>query len=89
MKLASFLGLAAMGQTIVMLTVRIDLSIAWVLTASTVVFTSWNIIGPWALALAADPAASVPAEGASLTTKRALSQTSMPSNGPLRFENSV
>ena len=34
-----------------------------------------------ALALAADPAASVPAEGASLT--------SMPSNGPLRFENSV
>ena len=39
MKLASFLGLAAMGQTIVMLTGGIDLSIAWVLTASAVVFT--------------------------------------------------
>jgi ribose transport system permease protein len=38
-KLASFLGLAAMGQTIVMLTGGIDLSIAWVLTASAVVFT--------------------------------------------------
>jgi ribose/xylose/arabinose/galactoside ABC-type transport system permease subunit len=47
MKLASFLGLAAMGQTIVMLTGGIDLSIAWVLTASAVVFTSWNNIGPW------------------------------------------
>jgi predicted ABC-type sugar transport system permease subunit len=89
MKLASFLGLAAMGQTIVILTGCIDLSIAWVLTASAVVFTSWNIIGPWALALAADPAASVPAEGASLKTKRALPQTSKPSNGPLRFQNSV
>jgi ribose transport system permease protein len=38
-KLASFLGLAAIGQTIVMLTGGIDLSIAWVLTASAVVFT--------------------------------------------------
>jgi ribose transport system permease protein len=38
-KLASFLGLAAVGQTIVMLTGGIDLSIAWVLTASAVVFT--------------------------------------------------
>jgi ribose transport system permease protein len=40
-KLASFLGLAAMGQTIVMLTGGIDLSIAWVLTASAVVFTGF------------------------------------------------
>jgi ribose transport system permease protein len=39
LKLASFLGLAAIGQTIVMLTGGIDLSIAWVLTASAVVFT--------------------------------------------------
>jgi ribose transport system permease protein len=39
LKLASFLGLAAIGQTVVMLTGGIDLSIAWVLTASTVVFT--------------------------------------------------
>ena len=40
LKLASFLGLAAIGQTIVMLTGGIDLSIAWVLTASAVVFTA-------------------------------------------------
>jgi len=39
LKLASFLGLAAIGQTVVMLTGGIDLSIAWVLTASAVVFT--------------------------------------------------
>jgi ribose transport system permease protein len=39
LKLASFLGLAAIGQTIVMLSGGIDLSIAWVLTASAVVFT--------------------------------------------------
>ena len=40
LKLASFLGLVAIGQTIVMLTGGIDLSIAWVLTASAVVFTA-------------------------------------------------
>jgi ribose transport system permease protein len=39
LKLASFLGLAAIGQTLVMLTGGIDLSLAWVLTASAVVFT--------------------------------------------------
>ena len=39
LKLASFLGIAAIGQTIVMLTGGIDLSIAWVLTGSAVVFT--------------------------------------------------
>jgi ribose transport system permease protein len=39
LKLASFLGLAAIGQTLVMLTGGIDLSIAWVMTASAVVFT--------------------------------------------------
>jgi ribose transport system permease protein len=39
LKLSSFLGLAAIGQTLVMLTGGIDLSIAWVLTASAVVFT--------------------------------------------------
>ncbi len=39
LKLASYLGLAAIGQTVVMLTGGIDLSIAWVLTASAVVFT--------------------------------------------------
>ena len=39
LKLASFLGIAAIGQTIVMLSGGIDLSIAWVLTASAVVFT--------------------------------------------------
>lgn len=40
LKLASYLGLAAIGQTVVMLTGGIDLSIAWVLTASAVVFTA-------------------------------------------------
>jgi len=40
LKLSSFLGLAAVGQTIVMLTGGIDLSLAWVLTGSAVVFTS-------------------------------------------------
>jgi ribose transport system permease protein len=40
LKIASFLGIAAIGQTIVMLTGGIDLSIAWVLTASAVVFTA-------------------------------------------------
>lgn len=40
LKLSSFLGLVAMGQTVVMLVGGIDLSIAWVLTASAVVFTS-------------------------------------------------
>ena len=39
LKLSSFLGLAAMGQTVVMLTGGIDLSLAWVLTGSAVVFT--------------------------------------------------
>lgn len=41
LKLASYLGLAAIGQTVVMLTGGIDLSIAWVLTCSAVVFTSF------------------------------------------------
>ena len=40
LKLASFLGIVALGQTLVMLVGGIDLSIAWVLTASAVVFTS-------------------------------------------------
>jgi ribose transport system permease protein len=40
LKLASYLGLAAIGQTVVMLTGGIDLSIAWVLTGSAVVFTA-------------------------------------------------
>jgi len=39
LKLASFLGLVALGQTVVMLVGGIDLSIAWVLTGSAVVFT--------------------------------------------------
>ncbi len=39
LKLSSFLGLAAIGQTVVMLTGGIDLSIAWVLTGSAVIFT--------------------------------------------------
>lgn len=39
LKLASFLGIVAIGQTIVMLTGGIDLSIAWVLTGSAIVFT--------------------------------------------------
>lgn len=38
-KLASFLGIVALGQTVVMLVGGIDLSVAWVLTASAVVFT--------------------------------------------------
>jgi ribose transport system permease protein len=40
LKLASFLGIVALGQTVVMLVGGIDLSIAWVLTASAVIFTS-------------------------------------------------
>lgn len=40
LKLSSFLGIAAIGQTIVMLTGGIDLSIAWVITGSAVVFTA-------------------------------------------------
>ena len=40
LKLSSFLGVAAIGQTLVMLTGGIDLSIAWVLTGSAAVFTS-------------------------------------------------
>jgi ribose transport system permease protein len=40
LKLSSFLGLVAIGQTVVMLTGGIDLSIAWVLTGSAAVFTS-------------------------------------------------
>lgn len=39
LKVAAFLGLVSIGQTLVMLTGGIDLSIAWVLTASAVVFT--------------------------------------------------
>ncbi|WP_442580461.1 ABC transporter permease [Mesorhizobium sp. ASY16-5R] len=39
LKLASFLGIVALGQTLVMLVGGIDLSIAWVLTGSAVVFT--------------------------------------------------
>ena len=38
LKLASFLGIVALGQTLVMLVGGIDLSIAWVLTGSAVVF---------------------------------------------------
>jgi ribose transport system permease protein len=59
MKLASFLGLAAMGQTIVMLTGGIDLSIAWVLTASAVVFTGFCDGQDANVALAAAAATSV------------------------------
>jgi ribose transport system permease protein len=59
MKLASFLGLAAMGQTIVMLTGGIDLSIAWVLTASAVVFTGFCGGQDANVALAAAAATSV------------------------------
>jgi ribose transport system permease protein len=40
LKLSSFLGIAAIGQTLVMLTGGIDLSIAWVLTGSAAVFTA-------------------------------------------------
>jgi len=40
LKLSSFLGIAAIGQTIVMLTGGIDLSIAWVITGSAAVFTA-------------------------------------------------
>lgn len=39
LKIASFLGLIAIGQTLIMLTGGIDLSIAWVMTAAAVVFT--------------------------------------------------
>src|SRR5260221_7371286 len=39
LKLSSFLGLVAIGQTVVMLTGGIDLSIAWVLTGAAVVYT--------------------------------------------------
>jgi ribose transport system permease protein len=38
-KIASFLGLVALGQTLVMLVGGIDLSIAWVLTGSAMVYT--------------------------------------------------
>lgn len=37
--LSAFLGIAAIGETIVMLTGGIDLSIAWTITASSIVFT--------------------------------------------------
>jgi ribose transport system permease protein len=40
LKIASFLGLVALGQTLVMLVGGIDLSVAWVLTGSAVVFTA-------------------------------------------------
>ncbi|MCB1488890.1 MAG: ABC transporter permease [Bauldia sp.] len=40
LKIASFLGLVAMGQTVVMLVGGIDLSVAWVLTGAAVVFTN-------------------------------------------------
>ena len=40
LKIASFLGLIALGQTLVMLVGGIDLSVAWVLTGSAVVFTA-------------------------------------------------
>jgi ribose transport system permease protein len=39
LKLASFMGIVAIGQTLVMLTGGIDLSVAWTLTAAAVVFT--------------------------------------------------
>jgi ribose transport system permease protein len=39
LKLSSFLGLLSVGQTMVMLTGGIDLSLAWVLTGSAVVYT--------------------------------------------------
>ena len=39
LRLPSFLGLLAIGQTVVMLAGGIDLSMAWVLTASAVVYT--------------------------------------------------
>lgn len=38
-KISSFLGLVAIGQTAVMLTGGIDLSLAWILTGSAVVYT--------------------------------------------------
>jgi ribose transport system permease protein len=40
LKLASFLGLVSLGQTLVMLVGGIDLSVAWVLTGSAVVYTA-------------------------------------------------
>ena len=39
LKLAAFMGIVAIGQTLVMLTGGIDLSLAWVLTAAALVFT--------------------------------------------------
>jgi ribose transport system permease protein len=39
LKLAAFMGIVAIGQTLVMLTGGIDLSVAWTLTAAAVVFT--------------------------------------------------
>ena len=40
LKIGSFLGLIGLGQTLVMLVGGIDLSVAWVLTGSAVVFTA-------------------------------------------------
>ncbi len=40
MKIASFLGLVALGQTLVMLVGGIDLSVAWVVTGSAMLFTA-------------------------------------------------
>lgn len=40
LKIASFLGLVALGQTLVMLVGGIDLSVAWTLTGSALVFTA-------------------------------------------------
>ena len=40
LKIASFLGLVALGQTLVMLVGGIDLSVAWTLTGSATVFTA-------------------------------------------------
>jgi ribose transport system permease protein len=40
LSLAAYLGIAAIGETIVMLTGGIDLSIAWTITASSIVFTN-------------------------------------------------
>jgi ribose transport system permease protein len=40
--LSAFLGIVAVGQTVVILTGGIDLSIAWVMTAASVVFTGFT-----------------------------------------------
>lgn len=40
LKLSAFMGIVAIGQTLVMLTGGIDLSVAWTLTGSAAVFTS-------------------------------------------------